>query len=457
MNLEILPEEEKKKIIRELESIIANSEIKPYNELRTPELIADFNLSFIMLDLEREASLRRAFEDPASPREIDISPTIMKLEELKERVIRARLDQVILLENEGKGIFKTYVDSIGGSAEISIYDRSVLQYLESIMDRPFYICDEVNAASEMAVSVKDKKIIGLSMRPSYSGTHFCLSFFPKIILNWVYLKSLNLTRNNIPNLPKEINLFSNLQRLNLRSNYLKSLPSTLYKMVSLEELDLSFNQLESISSSIKDLKKLKILSLQGNNLTIVPEELFSLKSLRILNLQNNNLTIVPEELFSLKSLIELRLINNEIKEISPAIKDLKNLEAFSFGNYNTKSLPESLGNIKTLKTLKLVINDSSQLPESIGELNSLEDLDLKVKNFSSFPSSFENLSKLDTLSISSEKGKTLPRELIKLKSLSIVYLLGDIAENLMSGYTPDKQSQEVKDILNKRNVQLWIP
>jgi len=57
--------------------------------------------------------------------------------------------------------------------------------------------------------------------------------------------------------------------------------------------------------------------------------------------------------------------------------------------------------------------------------------------------------------ISSENGKTLPREILNLKSLRFLYLSGDLYYNIMHGYTPDAQSQEVLDELKEKNVRLY--
>ncbi len=350
--------------------------------------------------------------------------------ENKKQEIELSLEREINLEEEWKDTYVTWEADFGGNVKISKYDERIIEYFESVIDCRFFLLDEIKW-SDKGVSIRDRKITGLGLFSNVFGI-LPLKRFPRLILEWQYLEELSLDGNQISELPKEINQLSNLQKFYFSNNQITSIPSSLYSLSNLKVLELSSNNIASISPSIEKLKKLKSLKLDKNYL---------------LNL--------PDELFSLKSLQKLTLNDNEINELSPKIENLNKLEEFSFGNYNLTSLPESIGDIKSLKTLRLKINKSSQLPITIGKLTSLENFDLFVETPTGLPSSIKNLDKLETMWISSESGKTLPKEILTLKSLSFLYLSGDLYYNIMHGYTPDAQSQEVLDKLEEKNVRLF--
>lgn len=81
-----------------------------------------------------------------------------------------------------------------------------------------------------------------------------------------FLQELNLAKNDIPSLPKEIGLLKQLKMLNLRGNALKELPSTVGQLQDLEVLDLSINEISVLPTEILGLKKLKSLYLTGNKI-----------------------------------------------------------------------------------------------------------------------------------------------------------------------------------------------
>jgi len=353
-----------------------------------------------------------------------------KILDKKEQEIDLSLEREINLAEEWKDIYITWKAYFGGNAEISKYDEKIIQYFESVIDRRFFLLNEIKW-SDTGVIIRDRKITGLGLFSNIFGI-LPLKKFPRLILKWHYLEELSLHGNQISELPKEISKLQNLQKFFFSNNHITSLPSSFYSLTNLEVLELSSNYINTISSSIEKLKKQKVLKLDKNNL---------------LNL--------PDELFSLKFLQKLTLIDNEINDLSPKIENLNKLEEFSFGNYNLTSLPESIGDLKSLKSLRLKISKSSQLPITLGNLTSLENFDLFVESPTGLPPSIENLNKLETMWISSENGKTLPREILNLKSLRFLYLSGDLYYNIMHGYTPDAQSQEVLDELKEKNVRLY--
>ena len=131
------------------------------------------------------------------------------------------------------------------------------------------------------------------------------------IYNW---KSLNLSRNSIEEIPKEIGQLINLKELDLNNNRIKEIPQEIGKLINLEILNLDHNQIEKIPESIGKLINLKKLFLENNNLMIISSGIENLKNLNILDINNNQLLSITKDIFKIKSLTYLKylFLNNNM-------------------------------------------------------------------------------------------------------------------------------------------------
>src|SRR5437762_3528963 len=77
------------------------------------------------------------------------------------------------------------------------------------------------------------------------------------------------------------------------------------------ELDLSGEELSQLPEALGQLSQLQQLYLHSNQLTAVPEGLGQLSQLQVLRLDGNQLTAVPETFQRLTSLQDLYLHGNE--------------------------------------------------------------------------------------------------------------------------------------------------
>ncbi|RNA28663.1 leucine-rich repeat-containing 59 [Brachionus plicatilis] len=101
---------------------------------------------------------------------------------------------------------------------------------------------------------------------------------------------LDLSLCNLEKIPiKEILEFPKIKRLNLSFNNLSNLPSDISKLQHIKEIDLSKNHLQSLPENIGSLVNLKCLDLLGNQLKSLPESFSELKSLQWLDLKDNPL------------------------------------------------------------------------------------------------------------------------------------------------------------------------
>lgn len=140
--------------------------------------------------------------------------------------------------------------------------------------------------------------------------------------NLANLRTLDLSNNQLTEIPASIGNLPRLQYLILRHNQLTTLPETIGELTNLTYLDLSHNKIESIPADIGALSKVRVLSLNHNLLSTIPEEMGGMSDLVGLRLENNHLTTIPATIGNLHWLRTLRLENNELTSIPETIGQL---------------------------------------------------------------------------------------------------------------------------------------
>ena len=110
---------------------------------------------------------------------------------------------------------------------------------------------------------------------------------------------LNLSYQNLQQLPSEIGNLTNLIDLPLQGNQLKQLPSEIGNLTNLEKLSLSNNQLQQLPSEIGNLTNLQEICLTYNQLQQLPSEIGNLTNLKKLFLWDNKLQKLPLTILNL--------------------------------------------------------------------------------------------------------------------------------------------------------------
>lgn len=143
--------------------------------------------------------------------------------------------------------------------------------------------------------------------------------------------------------------------LNARHNKIKNsgLPTDLNNLEDLTVLDLSFNELTEIPGSLEEAKTLLVLNLGSNHITSIPSQLFiNLTDLVYLDLSSNKLEMLPPQLRRLVHLKTLILNHNPLLHAQlrqlPALHSLETLYLKDTQRTLT-NIPQGLENLPNLK------------------------------------------------------------------------------------------------------------
>ena len=111
-----------------------------------------------------------------------------------------------------------------------------------------------------------------------------------------------------------------VKKLNLSGQNLTEIPAYVFEYTNLTKLVLSRNGISKIPKEIATLKKLEVLDLTYNNLTEIPAPVFKLPKLRVLSVGHNKLRKFPKQLVS-SSIEQLIADHNQIGELDAAALD----------------------------------------------------------------------------------------------------------------------------------------
>ncbi|KAF0701216.1 Aste57867_8290 [Aphanomyces stellatus] len=140
--------------------------------------------------------------------------------------------------------------------------------------------------------------------------------------------------------PKELDrydAFAHMHRLNLSSNEIQELPASIGEMYQLEILQVDHNQLSTLPESICQLKNLTTLHMGSNYLTSLPKQFPLIPMLRELDMKLNRVAHLPADIGMLRSLTHLDVSGNALVAVPPSVLQLTHLNTFNVvGNPNLK-------------------------------------------------------------------------------------------------------------------------
>ncbi|XP_053984135.1 protein flightless-1 [Hylaeus volcanicus] len=263
------------------------------------------------------------------------------------------------------------------------------------------------------------------------------SGIPAELFHLEELTTLDLSRNNLKEVPEGLERARSLLNLNLSHNHIETIPNTLFiHLTDLLFLDLSNNKLETLPPQTRRLANLQTLNLNHNplghfqlrqlpslmNLTTlqmrdtqrtlnnIPSSLETLTNLQELDLSQNNLPRVPDALYNLVNLRRLNLSDNEITELSTAIELWTRLETLNICRNKLTAIPASLCKVITLRRLYLNDNllDFEGIPSGIGKLSSLQVFSAANNRLEMIPEGLCRCGSLKKLILASNRLITVP-------------------------------------------------
>ncbi|XP_078605300.1 uncharacterized protein LOC144878523 [Branchiostoma floridae x Branchiostoma japonicum] len=188
---------------------------------------------------------------------------------------------------------------------------------------------------------------------------------------------------DIPNLLFSILCTQNLQALKVSNCSLTVLPDSIGDFPSLRSLDLSKNQLKDLPNSISHLSTLKVLNVSDCSLTALPESLGNLQSLTSMDISRNPLKTLPITILHIPTLKVLN-VSNCIHNVLIALPDsielfpqtkanrtqqISNLISLDVSNNKSKTFSGELASMLSLTEFNVSLN-----PVTMAKISSLQRL-----------------------------------------------------------------------------------
>ena len=275
-------------------------------------------------------------------------------------------------------------------------------------------------------------VLDLSEKSRLDFNTFCYAFKD-------YTKSVILSTENSDEIYDKKKLFVKISGIEINQSV------ELGIIQNLEVLNLSNNQVSQLPSNIGELKNLKVLNLSNNQVSQLPSNIGELKNLEVLNLSNNQVSQLPSTIRELKNLKYLDLTGNHNIAISQICEIFKNYHK-NIG-ITTINKGYNTGNLLLIK-----ISNQAKISPEISLPNKLIFLELIDNAIESIPVFNYNSNSLTSINLSSNKITTIPYQLLKLDSLKSI----DLSQNDISDLTNTDYSPNISKILNLTNNNISL-
>jgi Leucine-rich repeat (LRR) protein/GTPase SAR1 family protein len=254
---------------------------------------------------------------------------------------------------------------------------------------------------------------------------------------------VNLSGNNLKNLPTEISRWDKIEKLDLSKNYglrrtkasdNTSLPQEILTLANLRELIISECNLQRLPPIIWQMTNLHVLDISRNKINILVPEVGNLSNLRKINLKHTNITSLPPEIVYCQDLEEILLWGNKITTLPETLPELLKLKTLGLnyrdfcgqmdamrekflntGQVKSDYIPQIVFDLPALESLDLEGTKINNMPETTN--HGLRELNLSRNFLNLLPRSVYNLNHLTLLNLSDNQFNSLPDELGNLKSL----------------------------------------
>ena len=176
---------------------------------------------------------------------------------------------------------------------------------------------------------------------------------PPLILQKTIIEELILAHNRLTQVPSDVRNLLTLRGLDLSRNLLTTLPRQLQECVAIEGVNLSGNQLRLVPECIPQLFMLKILDMSNNLLYVLPREIGRLVKCERLYINGNRLRSLPCEIGQMAKLRRLHAAENDLAVVPTELGNLVNLAELDLSANNLTRLPSQLGRMMSLRILQV--------------------------------------------------------------------------------------------------------
>lgn len=158
-----------------------------------------------------------------------------------------------------------------------------------------------------------------------------------------------------------------ITRLQL-SEELKEFPIEILELAeTLEILDLSNNQLRQLPNELSQLKNLRIIFASNNLFTELPEVLGQCPKLEMVGFKANQISHVPSNSLP-ETLRWLILTDNKIAELPDSLGNKPRLQKLALAGNQLTSLPKTVNQLNALELIRLSANALAEFPKQLLEL-----------------------------------------------------------------------------------------
>eukprot|EP00002_Diphylleia_rotans_P039468 TRINITY_DN9158_c0_g1_i1.p1 TRINITY_DN9158_c0_g1~~TRINITY_DN9158_c0_g1_i1.p1 ORF type:complete len:1413 (+),score=301.18 TRINITY_DN9158_c0_g1_i1:45-4283(+) len=267
-----------------------------------------------------------------------------------------------------------------------------------------------------------------------------LSEIPPWVFDAGLLTELQLWRNRISILPDAISRLCRLQiltfgkgiksvmdqvmrQLESRSNFLSVLPPCIGQLSELQELDLSFNQLSALPDTLTTLTSLSSFSLIRNQMSDVDTELWTTSLLRMGTVKfvgsfTGPLTF-PHTLPHIRHLTLNHVPSSFVLRI---LRKVHNIQTLVLEMNEPLVLPpiEVFAHLTQLRSVNMTGCSMQNIPHDFAQLNLLRDLHICHNRLSTLASDFGRLTALERLCIDNNPIHDLPASFSLMQNLQLL-------------------------------------
>jgi Leucine-rich repeat (LRR) protein len=243
---------------------------------------------------------------------------------------------------------------------------------------------------------------------------------------------LDLTDDNLDNIPPEVLRYKNLATINLGGNHLILTPDDiklLEALPALKHLFISANKIDDAGFkrlAESKLQNIQSLSLNGNPINNLDFSAPIFSNLRHLTIGGNpNLKSLPDNISNLNHLEELQIVSSGVTALPATFSKLTTLQNLHIMfNPNLKFLPDNFSNLTSLRTMTALKNGFVKMDVRFPA--SLEELSLDAcPSLHEFPVGLRNCRKLTSLTLNYDGLESIPAWIGELSNITMLSFRGN--------------------------------